>query len=140
MLLIKNVIFYCISSQSRRSMEREKKRLPDLASYKRKMDDVIINIVCSLGNHKYFMLKCGGGEGNAKVIIFRKDTRFIKKKKIKKRNMSKNSPTMWSDYTIWPSNTVVSLYLLVTIFVNSIKITDSMIFKFLFNDPINTHC
>lgn len=97
-------------------MEREKKRLPDLASYKRKMDDVIINIVCSLGNHKYFMLKCGGG-GNAKVIIFRIDTRFIKKKKIKKRNMGKNSPTMnqnifdlitlydlqilWFHYTCW---------------------------------------
>lgn len=51
-----------------------------MASYKRKMDDVIINIVYSLGNHKYFMLECGGG-GDAKVIIFRIDTRFIKKKK-----------------------------------------------------------
>lgn len=34
-----------------------------------------------------------GGGGNAKVIIFRIDTRFIKKK-FKKRNMGKNSPTM----------------------------------------------
>lgn len=58
-------------------MEREKKRLLDLVLYKRKMDDVIINIVCSLGNYKYFMLKCGGGD--IKVIIFRIDICFIKK-------------------------------------------------------------
>lgn len=99
MLLIKNVFFYCISSQSRRSMEREKKRLPDLASYKRQMDGVIINIVCSLGNHKYFMLKCGGG--NAKVIIFRIDTRFIKKKKIKNATWVKTHRLWIKIFLIW---------------------------------------
>lgn len=69
-------------------MEIEKKWLLDLVLYKRKMDDVIINIVCSLGNYKYFMLKWGGG-GNVKVIIFRIDICFIKKK-FKKCNMGKN--------------------------------------------------